>query len=309
MTALGAQLVEAARLARHEATLISPFVKVSALRTIIENVDPAVRLRVVARWIPAEIAIGVCDLEIFDLVAARGQAELFVHPLLHAKLYRFDERTFIGSANLTAKAMGWVAPSNIEILHAPDAQIVELRTLETDLLRSSIKVNAAYRDALRAQVEMLKASGIAAQSAMEAETHSVDRNWLPTCRTPDWIWRVYSEGEAVRRRMVDSAFEAAEADLRSIAVGSGLPESIFNQHVAAILESMPLIREVDAAASQGLSNAEAVKIIERAKQASAMPYEADAMWEVLRAWLVHFFPHRYYREPTSEVFRHGRVIG
>ena len=309
MPALGEKLITAAQAARRDVTLIAPFMKVGALTAILHNVRQDIAVQVITRWIPAEIAIGVCDLEIFDVVHARPKANLYIHPLLHAKLYRFDDVAFFGSANLTGKALGWAAPANIELLHTPNDMLSELKAFEADLLRSALNVNAEYRDIIRAQVEKVKSAAIAAEDVIKTETNGLKLTWLPTCRTPERLWSVYTEGEAARRRMVESAFDAALVDLAALDIASGLPQAQFNQHVAAMLGQMPFIQEIDVAARDGVNAAAASDLIEGMALGETLPYAPADMWEVLQAWLMHFFPNRYRREAATEVFRQGRVIG
>jgi hypothetical protein len=309
--ALGDKLIAAARSAQRDVTLIAPFVKADILEAVLKDIGAAVPVRLVARWIPAEIAAGVCDLEIFDVMSARPNAELYTHPLLHAKLYRFDDTAFFGSANLTGKALGWTAPTNVELLHAPREMLDDLVSFEAELLRSAVRVDAAYRDIVRGQVEKIKDGVIAASDVFDADTHGVERTWLPICMTPGRLWNVYADAEATRRRMVESAFEAAETDLAALRIPSGLPVIQFNQHIAATLGQMPLVQEIDAASclAEGVTAATAAALIEAAAQGLALPYPAIDMWEVLQSWLLHFFPQRYRREVATEVFRQGRVIG
>ena len=310
MPALGDRLVAAATSAKREVTLIAPFVKANVLEAILKDIGAAIPVRVVARWIPAEIAAGVCDLEIFDVVTARLGAELYVHPLLHAKLYRFDQTAFFGSANLTAKALGWRAPTNVELLHAPREMFDELMAFEKELLRSAIRVDAAYRDIVRAQVEKATLEGVIT-TIEDGDTHEVERSWLPICVTPERLWHVYTDAEVARSRMVESSFEAAQADLIALGIAPGLPATQFNQHVAAILGGMPLVEAIDTASrlTEGLTATTAANLIESAAQGSALPYSAGEMWEVLQSWLLYFFPQRYRREVATEVFRQGRIIG
>jgi hypothetical protein len=286
-------------------------VEADVLKVVFNNIRAAVPVRVVARWIPAEIAAGVCDLEIFDVVTARSEAELYVHPLLHAKVYRFDDTAFFGSANLTRKALGWTAPTNVELLHAPREMLDELVLFEAELVGSALRVDAGYRDIVREQVEKVKDGAITTSEVFDADVHGVERTWLPTCMTPARLWNVYADAEATRRRMVESAFEAAQTDLAALRIPSGLPVIQFNQHVAATLGQMPLVQEIDVASrlAEGVTAASAAALIEVAVQGSALPYPPVNMWEVLQSWLLHFFPQRYRREVATEVFRQGRVIG
>src|SRR3546814_15701150 len=72
----------------------------------------------VTRWRPDEIAAGVSDLEVFDLIRARASGTLLLQPHLHAKLYRTGDRRLLGSANISGRALGWHEPANLEILLA-----------------------------------------------------------------------------------------------------------------------------------------------------------------------------------------------
>lgn len=309
MHALGEQLREAARRCQREAVLVAPFVKVSVLETLLAELAAPVAVTVVARWVPVEILAGVCDLEIYDAVIRRPGASLCVHPLLHAKLYRFDEAAYFGSANLTAKALGWAAPSNVELLHAPASVAGELRIAERAIIAQSIAVDANYRDAIRAQVEALRTAPPQPAEVLASELRTVDRTWLPTCRSPEKLWRVYRRIDEARRTMTESSIEAAEADLRALNVTPGLDRDRFTLTVAAILGGMPVVRTIDEAAESGIAAESAVSLLEREVDGAALPYSKEETWEVLQAWLIQFFPGRYVRSAASEVFRRGRVLG
>ena len=305
----GEKLITAAQAASRDVTLIAPFMKVDALTMILDNLRPEISVQVIARWHPAEIVIGVCDLEIFDVLATRPKARLHIHPRLHAKLYRFDDIVFFGSSNLTCKALGWTAPANIELLHAPNNMLSELKAFEDDLLSSAIPVDAEYRDVVRSQVENMTLAAIAGKDVLKIEKDGVESAWLPTCRTPHQLWAVYRDHDVARHRMVESAFHASLLDLEALDIAPGLPETRFNQHVAAMLMQMPLVKEIDVAARDGVTAADAVALIERVASETTFPYAPVEMWEILQAWLMHFSPDRYRREAATEIFRQGRVIG
>ena len=102
--------------AEREVILCAPFVKAKVLRIILEAVPPAVPVRIVTRWRPAEIASGLSDLEVYDIAKERLHTELRLLDSLHAKLYVADNDCLVGSANLTAAALGWRPDPNVEIL-------------------------------------------------------------------------------------------------------------------------------------------------------------------------------------------------
>ena len=303
----GDVLLEAVRPARVTACFVAPFIKAEVLRRLLAATAASVRVTVVTRWIPAEIAAGVSDLEVFDILEARGGAVLLLNPHLHAKLYRLDDVCLFGSANLTGKALGWRAPANVELLHRAPSLRRELLAFEEELVRCSMPADAAYRDEVRRQVDRLVELGFTAGDLAAAETDDLPPTWLPRCPSPERLWEVYSDPEAARRRMVESAFDAANDDLASLRLGRGLTEVQLYRTVVAALNRMPLIQSVDARAGNGIGAEEAAALIQGA-EAFATPYSAAEMWEILSAWLQYYFPGRYRREATGEMLRRGRVI-
>lgn len=310
MTSPGDDLLRAAKACKQKAVLVAPFIKKNALGRILDEIDKGVHVVVVARWIPDEIVAGVCDLEIFDVLEARGAAELRVHQLLHAKLYRFDDTVYFGSANLTWRACGWASPSNIEILRPSPVDDKGLQEFEADLLAASICVDQKYRDAILAEVQRIRASAPRLNNVFEDDEAVLRRDWLPTCRVPDKLWMAYSDADGASRRMVESAFDAARADIKSLAIEPGFPQDHFLRRVVATLEGMPLIKEVDkqARSGKGLSDDRAISLIEAEVELNEHGPTAKERWEILREWMMFFFPNRYMREQATEVFRAGRVM-
>lgn len=303
--ALGDILLDDARSARLEACLIAPFVKTEVIERIFAELSSDVRVNVITRWIPAEIAAGVSDLEVYDVVSNRPGTKLFLNGMLHAKLYRFDQRYWLGSANLTGKALGWRAPSNIEILRAASGRDDDLRHLEETLLSSSMLADVRYREEVQRQVDLLVKSGFD-PSLLATEVGGLPASWLPTCPTPEKLWDVYSDPERARRRMVESAFDAAGADIACLQVGNGLSEIQFYRVVSGALNQMPLFRLIEREAETGLDAEKAATLI--AAAGGAAPYATAEMWEILAAWLQYYFPDRYRMEPVGEVLRYGRVV-
>ena len=98
--------------------IAAPYIKANALTKILVDVSPTTSLMCITRWNPHDLALGVSDTECRTLVTERG-GSFRLHPSLHAKYYRIDEVVLIGSANLTASALGWSLQSNLEILCRP----------------------------------------------------------------------------------------------------------------------------------------------------------------------------------------------
>lgn len=310
MSTPGENILTAAKACQREMTLIAPFIKCAVLARVLEETPPTVIVRVVARWIPKEVAAGVCDLEIYDLLQKRKNSRLYLNQLNHSKLYRFDDRFLFGSANLTSRALGWAFPSNIELLPSVPGLDEMLIAFEQKVLKSSFSPDEAFRDAIRNHVNKLKEAtpSLGDELIFDEDVGALPSCWLPSCREPDRVWQVYSKGEGMRSRIIQSAFEAAESDLKALSLEPGLTLDQFRSRIAGILEAMPLINDIELGASLGLSDDAAIAMLEAKGDAATMPHAVSEMWEILRAWLMYFFPDRYRREAKTEVFRTGKVL-
>jgi hypothetical protein len=182
-----------------------------------------------------------------------------------------------------------------------------MRALEKSILNASILVDAALRDSIRQKVNVLMASPPSLAEVFEPETREAARTWLPTCRAPDRLWNVYAQFETWR--LVEAAVDAANNDLATLNIPAGLSREQFRQFVRATFEQMPLVQEIELAAQNGLTPEAASTLISEATGSNVPPYSSIEMWEVLQAWLMYFFPGHYRREPSSELFRRGRIIG
>ena len=118
----GDLLIEHLARAHSHALLCAPFIKAGVLRRVLAAIPAGTQVSVVTRWNAVEIASGVSDLETLEVVAGRANASLALIDGLHAKMYVADGQVLTGSANLTAKALGWCPNANLEVLTpaAPD---------------------------------------------------------------------------------------------------------------------------------------------------------------------------------------------
>ena len=82
----GDRLVEHLSSARREVLICAPFIKAGVIAKVLSAIPDNVEVRVITRWLPREIAVGVSDLAVFDLVAEHGNASLRLLDRLHAKI-------------------------------------------------------------------------------------------------------------------------------------------------------------------------------------------------------------------------------
>ena len=304
---LGNQLLKLASSAKENIVFVAPFIKFETLRRIMDVIpNQLLQVDCVTRWHSEDIVDGVCDLEIFDLFAKRTNARLWRHPNLHAKYFRGDESCLVGSANLTGRALGWRLPCNLELIVELDRNFPGLKGWEDSLMRSSVLVTRDLRDQLAREAELL-ALQRPKMPSMDVECDD-DPNyqWMPLCPTPKKLFKVYS-GALDEGKMVSSAFELAQRDLRTLGPPKGYSEEDFLCYVADRLQELEVIRKVVAASDAGLSDVQAADMIADYIDTS-LTIDPDDAWNILKCWMMHFFPEKYRIEVGQEILVKSRTI-
>jgi hypothetical protein len=304
----GDSVLELVQCAATRFLLAAPYIKSHTLRRLIAALPTSVTTFIcVTRWLPEDIASGVCDLEILDDIAAVRGGVLLVHPRLHAKYYAGGDRCLVGSANLTGRGLGWHTPSNLELLVSLPSDFIGLPEWETALLDSAVPATPELREQLREEADRLKASTTfhlipEVEGSDEEETPLL---WVPSCPTPDRLWFVYQGIGA--DRMVSSAYEAAKRDLGALRPPAGLTQPLFEAYIAGILKLMPIMLEIDKLAATGLTDAQALAFLSD-KLPPTEHVSHEQVWRVLKRWLTHFFPKSYRLETGQEVLVKGKEL-
>lgn len=289
--ALGEAVLEAANSARTRALLCAPFVKVSVLKPLLGVLAPEIEVELFTRWRPDEVAAGVSDTESLPLLEKRG-GKVFLSDSLHAKLFLFDNAALVGSANLTAKALGWTRNPNLELLLKVPATAPEVETLERELRRMSIQATAA----IAAEIERVAAMLPAPLAALPplAEPGEVEGSWLPLLRDPRDLFVAY-HGDATRLSRDSSA--AAIADLAWLEVPSGLDRASFEALVGTRLLQAHVVKRVDELLIESRRFGEIRDLL--ASTLNLDREEANYAWQTLMRWMLYFLPSRYARSVPS----------
>jgi hypothetical protein len=89
-----------------EVTIVSAYLKESALCQLAEHINSSNQVSIVTRWQAADLLSGSSDLSAYKF-AADHSWPFFARLDLHAKLYQIGNQSiYIGSANLTARGYG-----------------------------------------------------------------------------------------------------------------------------------------------------------------------------------------------------------
>lgn len=284
-----------------ELVLVAPFAKVGTVERLLAVLPPSASLRMVTRWRVEEIVAGVSDLEVWPLLQSRSGCQLFLHPFLHAKYFRGDGQCLVGSANLTAAALGWSEPRNLELLVPLAASQLALAEFERDVFRASVPVTdelyLQMRDLVDALGPVKPPHVVAAEVVKERPdvAYVVDPmpgrdEWVPQLRNPEDLYTAYS-GQA--ELLPGTSREAAYSDLALLSVPPGLSKAAFELSVAGLLLQMPIVLEVDRLVTTPQRFGAVRDLLERLPCAHRKGFSADRAWQTLMRWLRHFLPKRY----------------
>lgn len=300
MIADGERLKALMKAAQHRVLLCSPFIKVGALGTVLSAVEEAISVRIVTRWRAAEVAAGVSDLEVFELVQERANTELALLDDLHAKLYLADDSGLAGSANLTAAALGWSERSNVELL-------LPIRRSDPDVARLLRRLETArpatftIRSAIEAEAAALSAPMLDESEDMAAEAADLrKRAWLPSCAAPGRLRAIYQNPKTTA--VVEGTRMDGLADLSDLHIPSGLSSSDFAEAVRETLLLMPAFKRIVDRIPQGLTDSGGVALVAEVRP-DLPKTDAAVQWRLVRDWIAEFFQDQFEVAPESFITR------
>ncbi len=301
---IGDQLLDVLSSAEKSVQIAAPFIKVRAFERALMAISNNVDLTCVTRWRPEDIASGVSDLEIFELIEGRGRSVLLIHPHLHAKFFAADTSCLVGSANLSQTALGWRAPSNLELLVQLNTTDHALETWWSNLQEESIEVTEDIRAALERDAAELRASGkpIPRPEADEGIV-AEERVWVPEC--PRWtgLWEVYSGDE---ERLPSSALASAKSDLAALSLPPGMNQTSFEKALRMTFRRTRIYQEIDLFAREGLTDLAAYTLLN--KKCGITATEVPRRWQLIKRWLSELYPNEFRVEASQEVLLKGKDI-
>lgn len=284
--------MELASASRRELVLCAPFVKRSVVSQLLSVVGRDVRLVLVTRWRPDEVAAGVSDTTVLDLLRSRG-GTVYLHDRLHAKYYRNENSVLLGSANLTATALGWAIAPNLELL--VETTIDHVDWLESELMG----VGVVATDEIAAEVNELASLLSPEREPIEIDvTYSHHQIWVPSLRLPADLFTAYSRGP---HALTTRSANAAMTDLAALDLPVGLRRDQFDRLVGHRLLGHVLFRVVDDFVNEPRRFGEVRALI--ASHLNLDREAADESWQTIMRWMLEFLPTRYSRsqERYSEI--------
>jgi len=279
---LGPELIAMLESARQEVLIVAPFIKRHALGRILESIPDGVSVTVFTRFLASDIAAGVTDKEIVSDIHEHPQAKIFMHPALHAKLYRADEGALVGSANVTGKALGWSNRPNLELLvRLNRSEHAELKRFELFLQETSLPLTDELAEAIAANASAIEVSAADPEELFEGDLEG--GMWIPECVRPEILWEVREEDDANVTRGV---LEAARRDISSLRLPRGLSADSFQAITRAMFLASPFYEALSEKLSgeTGMADIEAARWLKQSFPGK-LPGEAEDTWAVIKNWL------------------------
>ena len=284
--------------AKENVAVIAPFIKVDALRSLIEVIPSKAHLRCVSRWLPKEIAAGVSDPEIVDVLETRGNFSLSLVDRLHAKLYIAGNRCLAGSANVTIAGLGEKGEgSNIEVLvettiHEPEIAA----TLDAIAHEERVATRVMARAARRIANSMTTSGGA---------PDPPDTDWFPRSRRPDKAHVFYADPPS---GFVGVADHVLLADLGRSNLPPGLEEGEFRDVIRSLLKAIPLAEVLlESSDDTLLTRADASAWLELV---SGDDYSQNDVWIAFVSWMAYFYSDLVMTQEIAEIaLRRARLLG
>ena len=272
--------------ATQSVVVVAPFIKVRALRSLVAVIPPDVGGRCVTRWLPREIAAGVSDPEIVDVLEERGNFALELVDRLHAKLYAADRRCLVGSANVTRAGLGQEQyGSNIELLVPADIE-------DPDVSAALAEIEAEKRQADRTTALTARRLADSLPREMRGEIATV---WFPRSRGAKDAFRCYRD---IPTGFVKASEQMLLVDLAMFDLPPGLSEDEFNTVIRSRLETLRISQLLlDSSEDRMLTRAEAQSFLERVSNSDE---STGDLWKSFLDWMAFFFSDRLMKQEVAE---------
>ena len=275
------------------AYLVAPFVSAAALESLLHEWEGTAIL--LTSWRADHLRSGAADLGIFA-VCRRHDVALYVLDSLHAKLYSADLTSgWLGSANLTLRALGVADESNDEVLTLVDPLPMSTRVWVHGLLGRAELVNDdlyAWYSAWVREFTNTGRSPLPSKPPREVvDPYLLNR--LPAVESPSRLFSLLA-GTSIPRDTVEQHGLEHDLGLFDLAASS-TPEELNAQLRPAFLGSA-FSRSLDAAIPPAGMRFGAVKQwLQSTCTDVPVPYRRDLTVRVqtLYNWLTQLAPDRY----------------
>ncbi len=283
-----------------DVSIIAPFIKVDALQLLLQALPVGAYLTCITRWLPREVAAGVSDPEILDVLEERGNFSLFLVERLHAKIYIAGNRCLAGSPNVTLAGMGeGGGAKNIEIL-------VETKIDDPSIVATLREIEQEKRPATKAMVQTVLrlANSLSASKAV-----NLDAPWFPSSRQAKQAYRFYTQ-PSDEDEYVGSADRILLADLARANLQPGLKEEEFRAAIRSLLETIPIAEIIlNTTEDKIFTHADTHHHFEELEELAGGHFSANDLWLAFVEWMAYFFPDKVMAQEITQIaLRRAQIL-
>ncbi|MGO4876559.1 hypothetical protein ACEN2P_08155 [Pedobacter psychrotolerans] len=204
-----------------------PYIKFDSLKSLIDNKIGKVS-KIIVRWEPRDLIIGASDLEIYPYLKSKG-ITLYRNKRLHLKAFVENyERSFIGSANISQRALNFPQGKhyNYELATIIDPLSFEDKLYFSEIEADSTLVNDYIYDQFLNQLPAKKLM-FPNESDFNIDIQESDKNFLisslPLTYSVETLYRIYDSYNSIHNFELNCALH----DLALYKIPLGLSEDLF----------------------------------------------------------------------------------
>lgn len=219
----------------------TPYIKLATLKHLI-NQTPDIKA-VFVRWEPRDLILGASDLAIYPYLKERN-ITLYRNPRLHLKAVVANySSVFIGSANISQRALNWpeTANYNYELATIVNDLSLEDRLYFSMIETESILITDQIYEQIQSQMAEKEAS-FPSESDFELNIRYPDKDFyissLPLTYSVETLLRVYETKEAVN----DIERNCLTHDLALYRISFGLSPDELRRQLKVAFFAHPFIR-------------------------------------------------------------------
>jgi hypothetical protein len=272
------------QIAKKEVFIAAPYIKVGVVKKLDFPLALASETTVVCRWKLDDVLSGATDIGIYPILRDNG-IKILLHPSLHAKYYRSDNRILMGSANLTSNGLINEETGSLEAL---TKLLVSPSTIDFEkrLIQESIEIDdELYSEYL----------GVLNLNCAPENFSEIDYYW-PKFASFEEAWSIYNQ-----------------ADPSSILKPLGLPPTLEKSKLKSFikirLKEFSNIHRIEKFLESGLDGRRFGEVRALIREMDELVDETSA-WQNLMSLLLDLFPERYeyFRPNHTEIILSKKKI-
>jgi len=263
--------------AKSEIFMAAPYVKVG----IVEKLEVPEALPVesifVCRWKLDDVLSGATDVRIYPLLRDQG-FRVLLHPNLHAKYYRFDNRVLMGSANLTSNGL-----MNDEIGSLEALTLLSKNLFTTNFERKIIQESVEVDDELYSEYLAVLDSHTVSEQLI-----AMDFYW-PSFASLEEAWSIYNQ-------------DHSSIKLEPLAIPLTLEKSKLKSYIKIRLKEFANIQRIERFLESGIDGRRFGEVRALIREIDQSVDETSA-WQNLMSLLLDLFPesYEYFRPNHTEI--------